>query len=114
MAVQEAKAEDDAQTKFYTQHMKRHLPPTMADRPSARAFDENLGKQVSESFRERMFASEDYSQKDSEIDSKSGKSLAIMVGISFLFIVVVGIMRHNDDKQFEKMVKENKEKKKSS
>lgn len=91
--------------------MKRHLPPTLADRPTARTFDEDLGKRVSESFRERTFASEDYSHKDSEIDSKYGKSLGILGGVLIILTFVVGIIKHTDNRHFEKMVKENKEKK---
>lgn len=91
--------------------MKRHLPPTMADRPTARAFDENLGKKVSELFTEQTFTSEDYSQKGSEIERKYGKNIGIMAGIIFIFAVVVAIIKHNDNKQFEKMIQKNKEKK---
>lgn len=109
MVVQDVQSEDDAQTKFYTQHMKRHLPPTMADRPSTRSFDANLGKQVSESFREQTFAYEDHYQKDAEMDTNYGKTLAILAGTLFILTIVVAIIRHNDEKQFEKIVKKNKE-----
>lgn len=111
IVVQDVKPEDDPQTKFYTQHMKRHLPPTMADRPTARAFDEHLSKQVSYSFAEQKFASEDYSPKDSEIASNYGKTLWIMSGCLLILIAVVGIINHNDNKQFEKLIQENKAKK---
>lgn len=112
IVVKDAQPEDDAQTKFYTQHMKRQMPPTMADRPSVRAFDADLGKQVSESFTEQKLASEKYSQKDSEMDSNYERSLGILVGFLIIIALVVGIIKHNDDWQFEKMIEVNKVKKK--
>lgn len=109
MVVQDVQPEDDAQTKFYTQHIKRHLPPTMADRPTTRSFDANLGNRVSESFRERTLAYEDHSQNDAEMDTNYGKTLAILAGTLFILTVVVAIIEHNDEKQFEKIVRKNKE-----
>lgn len=45
--------EDDAQTRFYRQHMRRSEVPIMTHRPDARKFDEWVSRHTSKGFRRK-------------------------------------------------------------
>lgn len=51
--AEEEEEEDDAQTRFYRQHMKRSEVPIMAHRPDARKFDEYINRQKTKGFKRK-------------------------------------------------------------
>lgn len=115
MVVQSPEAEDDAQTKFYKQHMKRNLPPSMADRTATRDFDDILTKQTSESFREkqRWLATEGSSAEDFRTLRQNQSNVMIAIGITIFLAFAGQIFWTIESKKFNKMIEENKEKKSS-
>lgn len=78
--------EDDAQTKFYKQHMVKSQPPVMANRVSARDFDEWSSMQITKSFERSKLGKELRRQR--EEDRKEAIEKANNMG----FVYYIGIM----------------------
>lgn len=92
--------------------MARYTVP-LSERPSAQALDYNLSKRSSEIFKERQkwLSTRDEVAYDAEIDEKSTKNFMILIGIMIIVLLFGHFFRYKDEKHFEKILKENKEKK---
>lgn len=112
IVVQEAETEDDAQTKFYTQHMKRSLPPHMADRPVTRDFDIRLEKQTTASFKERQksLSLRGNTADDNRIQDEKLFNLNIIASIIIILVILCEIYLYHENK-YEKMLKQKETKK---
>lgn len=112
MVVQDPEDEADAQTKFYTQHMKRNLPPHMADRPTTREFDNTLDKTISQSFKERQkwMKSKDATE-DKKEHFETHRSFFTGFTIAIPIFIVASIFVYIEEQKYVKTLRENKEKK---
>lgn len=85
--------EDDAQTKFYKQHMKRHEVPDMAGRMSARDFDSWANTQITKSFQQKQRLKEMVTEHEAEFKSQKFKYDGlgfIICAITFMYIAMSG------------------------
>lgn len=99
--------EDDAQTKFYKQHMVKSQPPEMADRATARDLDEWSAKRATECFNQQQHLKNVWREQkeDSEQAKFRGKQVTF-VSLTLCFVLLAHhimqerhIRSHNNELQ---------------
>lgn len=104
--------EDDAQTKFYKQHMIKSQPPIMADRASARDLDQWASDRISESFRRQQEAKA-LKQLDAEFTAEAefrSKQLFCLFSFILVAYLIIYIVRHVEHRKFEAEAKKRNQK----
>lgn len=109
----EQEVEEDAQTKFYKQHMVRSQPPVMADRIAARDFDEWSAKKISESFQRKQSAKHLSREKEEELQSQRerGTQTLVVVLFALLLICINAYYQFKHDSYFDEKLKKSREEK---
>lgn len=110
--VQE-EVEDDAQTKFYKQHMVKSEPPEMADRMTARDFDKWSSSIISESFQHKQYIKtviKDREEDEHQTNVRSAQYAFVI--IIFTLIILINIYYQSEhNRAHEEMLKKHREKK---
>lgn len=85
----------------------------MGDRPTAQAIDKSLSDQNSEIFRKRQkwLAQKVEFEDDTADREKSFNNVAIVCGIVLVVAAIGKFIKHSNEKRYEQMIRENKEKK---
>lgn len=71
--VEEEEVEDDAQTKFYKQHMIKSQPPDMANRTTARDFDQWAVNRITETFQQRKLVKELIREREQDMNDAEAR-----------------------------------------
>lgn len=110
--VQE-EVEDDAQTKFYKQHMVKSQPPEMSDRMTARDFDKWSSTIISESFKHQQYIKNVIKDREEDEKQTEIRSLqyAFVAFICFLIILINIYYQSEHDRVHEAVLKNHREKK---
>lgn len=85
----------------------------MGDRPTAQAIDKILSDQNSVKFqkRQKWMAQKVEFENDTADREKSSNTLAILIGIVLIIAAIGKFIRNSNEKRYEQMIRENKEKK---
>lgn len=99
-------------TDAYARYVARFSTP-IGDNPTAQAIDKSLNDRTSEIFREnqKWRAESSDLNDDQEIERKSSKNFKIFFGICFLIAAFARFIHQSNEKRYEKMLREYKEKK---
>lgn len=105
--------EDDAQTKFYKQHMVKSQPPEMSDRLTARDFDSWASSKITESFQHQQYIKSVI--KDRKEDEEQTEARGIQYGVAvFMGCIIICInfyYQNQHDRLHETEMKKHREKK---
>lgn len=88
--VEEPEVEDDAQTKFYKQHMVKSQPPDMADRTTARDFDKWAVDRITESFEHKKRVRELIREREQDINEAESRDTfrgVICIGLVLILLI---------------------------
>lgn len=80
--------EDDAQTKFYKQHMVKSQPPDMADRVSAREIDSYAAELTTKSFHQMQRARKAQRDKQEDMELHKANSRAYAISMTVVCAIV--------------------------
>lgn len=97
--------EDDAQTKFYKQHMVRSQPPEMADRATARDLDVWAAERTSECFHQEQNLKRVRQQRRQDAaDAKFRGTQSAYVGFFVCFCFVCAILHERSQSSYQNPV----------
>lgn len=108
--------EDDAQTKFYKQHMVKSQPPSMASRPSARVIDSYAAEVTTKSFKQLQRARMSKREKEEDIRQHVQTSgiysvlMSVVCGTFFLLIIYQMLQNRAHDAELRRIKQLNEKK----
>lgn len=85
----------------------------MGEKPTAQAIDKSLSVQNSEIFmkKQKWLAEKHDLDLELEEDAKSSKNIIILIAFAFVIAVIAMFIQQSNEKRYENMLRENKEKK---
>lgn len=105
--------EDDAQTKFYKQHMVKSQPPEMSGRMTARDFDSWSSSRITESFQHQQYIKKvilDREEDENHMHTR-GRQFAFVIVFCSLLVCVNIYYQNEHNRQHEGELKKHREKK---
>lgn len=105
--------EDDAQTKFYKQHMVKSEPPEMANRTTARDLDQWAVNRITESFNHKQRIKQMIRERDEDrAEAKSREHSKGVICVCYLLIIcITEYMRWSHSRTHDAELKKINEKK---
>lgn len=104
--------EDDAQTKFYKQHMVKSQPPEMSDRMTARDFDTWSSKTITQSFQHHQYMKDVIKNREEDEQHMSAREtqMGFVIIIAFMIICINFYYQFEHDGTHEIEFKKHREK----
>ncbi|XP_031638350.1 dnaJ homolog subfamily C member 30, mitochondrial-like [Contarinia nasturtii] len=111
--VVEVEVEDDAQTKFYKQHMVKSQPPIMADRMTARDLDDWSKSRITECFERHQNARQKLreEQEDKELSNVRGQQIQMVYVLVVLLFIIGTLYEIKQEQDLDATLKAHREKK---